>query len=97
MDTPEENPEGYKNGSTLTYANKYKGLLRISHGTMDDNVHMQNTIQLIDKFTSMNKHFELMLYPNEGHGVRFPKWVHAQTEYVRFWFKNFLGKDFVNE
>lgn len=97
MDTPKENPEGYKNGSALTYANKYKGLLRISHGTMDDNVHMQNTIQLIDKFTSMNKHFELMLYPNERHGVRFPKWIHAQTEYVRFWFKNFLGKDFVNE
>lgn len=97
MDTPEENPEGYKNGSALTYANKYKGLLRISHGTLDDNVHMQNTIQLVDKLTNMNKHFELMLYPNERHGVRFPKWVHAQTEYVRFWYKNFLGKDFVNE
>ena len=97
MDTPDENPEGYKNGSAITNADKYKGLLRISHGTMDDNVHMKNTIQLIDKFTDMNKHFELMLYPNARHGVRFPKWVHAQTEYVRFWFKNFLGKDFVNE
>lgn len=97
MDTPEENPEGYKNGSAITYANKYKGLLRITQGTMDDNVHLQNTIQLVDKFTSMNKHFELMLYPNERHGYRFPKYVHEQTEYVRFWFKNFLGIDFVNE
>ncbi len=97
MDTPEENPDGYKFGSAMTHANKYKGLLRLTHGTMDDNVHMQNTIQLVDKLTNLNKHFELMLYPNERHGVGYPKWIHAQTEYVRFWFKNFLGKDFVNE
>ena len=97
MDTPEENPEGYKYGSAMTHAEKYKGLLRITHGTLDDNCHMQNTIQLVDKFTSLDKHFELMLYPNERHGVGFPKWKHAQREYVEFWFKNFLGKDFVNE
>lgn len=97
MDTPEQNPDGYNYGSSITHSGKYKGLLRISHGTMDDNVHMQNTIQLIDKFTSMNKHFELMLYPNARHGVGYPKWIHAQTEYVKFWFKNFLGKNFVNE
>lgn len=97
MDTPEENPEGYKYGSAMTHADKYKGLLRITHGTLDDNVHMQNTLQLVDKLTSMDKHFELMLYPNERHGVGFPKWIHAQREYVQFWFKNFLGKDFVKE
>ncbi len=97
MDTPEENPEGYKYGSAMTHADKYIGLLRISHGTMDDNVHMQNTIQLVDKLTTLDKHFELMLYPNERHGVGFPKWQHAQREYVEFWFENFLGKDFVKE
>ncbi|MFZ2323826.1 MAG: DPP IV N-terminal domain-containing protein [Ignavibacteriaceae bacterium] len=95
MDTPEDNPEGYKAGSAITYADKYKGLLRITHGTMDDNVHMQNTLQLVDKFTDMDKDFELMLYPNARHGVSFPKWMHAQREYVKFWFKNFLGKDFM--
>jgi dipeptidyl-peptidase-4 len=94
MGTPEENPEGYKFGSAITQADKYKGLLCISHGTLDDNVHMQNTIQLVDKLTTMDKHFELMLYPNERHGVGFSKWLHAQSEYVRFWFKNFLGRDF---
>jgi len=97
MDRPEENPEGYKYGSAMTHADKYKGLLRITHGTLDDNCHMQNTIQLVDKLTSLDKHFELMLYPNERHGVGFPKWMHAQREYVEFWFKNFLGKDFVKE
>ena len=94
MGLPSENIEGYKFGSAITHAKEYKGLLRISHGTLDDNVHMQNTMQLVDKFTSMNKHFELMLYPNERHGVRFPKWIHAQTEYIRFLFRNFLEKDF---
>jgi dipeptidyl-peptidase-4 len=97
MDTPDENPEGYKYGSAMTHADKYKGLLRITHGTMDDNCHMQNTIQLVDKLTNLDKHFELMLYPNERHGVGYPKWLHTQREYVEFWFKNFLGRDFVKE
>ena len=97
MDTPEENPEGYKYGSAMTHADKYRGLLRITHGTLDDNCHMQNTFQLVDKLTSLDKHFELMLYPNERHGVGFPKWMHTQREYINFWFKNFLGKDFVKE
>ncbi|HCY76662.1 MAG TPA: S9 family peptidase [Ignavibacteriales bacterium] len=97
MDLPSENKEGYKFGSAMTHASNYKGLLRLTHGTLDDNCHMQNTLQLVDKLTNLNKHFELMIYPNERHGVGFPKWVHAQTEYVQFWFKNFLGKDFVKE
>jgi dipeptidyl-peptidase-4 len=95
MDTPEENPDGYKFGSAMTHADKYKGLLRIVHGMLDDNVHMQNTIQLVDKLTSLDKKFELMLYPNEKHGVSLAKRRHEQREYVEFWFKNFLNKDFI--
>ncbi|MBU0560156.1 MAG: S9 family peptidase [Bacteroidetes bacterium] len=94
MDTPEENPEGYKAGSALTYADNYKGGLLITHGTMDDNVHMQNTIQLVDKLTDLDKDFELMLYPNSRHGVGFPKFFHASREKVQFWFRNLLGRDF---
>jgi dipeptidyl-peptidase 4 len=97
MDLPSENKEGYKFGSAMTHADHYKGLLRITHGTMDDNCHMQNVLQLVDRLTTLDKHFELMLYPNERHGVGFQKWQHAQREYVQFWFKNFLGKDFVKE
>lgn len=97
MDLPSENKEGYKFGSAMTHASNYKGLLRLTHGTLDDNCHMQNTIQLVDKLTSMDKHFELMLYPNERHGVSFAKRRHEQREYINFWFKNFLGKDFVKE
>lgn len=94
MDTPEENPDGYKFGSALTHADKYKGYLLITHGTLDDNVHMQNTIQFIDKLISLNKDFEVMLYPNERHGYGMVKRTHQYREYVQFWFKHFLNKDF---
>ncbi len=93
MDTPEENPEGYKFGSVMTHAEKYKGLLLITHGTMDDNVHMQNTIQFIDKLENLNKDFELMLYPGARHGVGGLKRKHASREMLQFWFRNFLGKE----
>ncbi|HET54614.1 MAG TPA: S9 family peptidase [Ignavibacteria bacterium] len=93
MDTPEENPEGYEAGSVLNYVDNYKGLLRITHGTLDDNVHMQNTIQLVDKLTDANKNFELMIYPGQRHGIRGAKRAHAIRETNQFWFKHFLNKD----
>ncbi len=70
MDTPAENPEGYKKTSVMTYANQYKGMLQIVHGTMDDNVHVQNSIQLIGALQDAGKDFELMLYPDGRHGWR---------------------------
>jgi dipeptidyl-peptidase-4 len=94
MDKPDENPEGYKFGSALTHADKYKGCLLITHGTLDDNVHMQNTIQLVDKLTDLDKDFELMLYPDSRHGVGWPKFIHAMREQVQFWFRHLLGRDF---
>lgn len=92
MDTPQENPEGYKNGSVLTYVNNYKGLLRIMHGDMDDNVHMQNTIQLIDKLQNANKHFELMIYPGGRHGWGGVKSPHDKAERFRFYYQNLLNR-----
>ena len=93
MNTPDENPKGYEFGSVITHADKYKGNLLVTHGTMDDNVHMQNTIQLIDKLEDLDKDFELMLYPNARHGVRGAKRAHAIREDVQFWFRHFLGKE----
>jgi len=92
MDTPQENPEGYKNGSVLTYVNNYKGLLRVMHGDMDDNVHMQNTIQFIDKLQNANKHFELMIYPGGRHGWGGVKSAHDKAERFRFYYQNLLNK-----
>ncbi|MCH7963669.1 MAG: S9 family peptidase [Bacteroidetes bacterium] len=97
MDTPEENPDGYDFGSAMTHAANYKGKLLITHGTLDDNVHVQNTLQLVDKLTDLDKDFELMLYPGSRHGVRFPKWIHAQRNKWNFWYRYFFGKEFVRE
>jgi dipeptidyl-peptidase-4 len=94
MDTPQENPEGYRITSPVTYADRYKGLIRIVHGTMDDNVHMQNSIQLVDKLENLNKHFEFMVYPGERHGWRSIKSQHSDNEAYRFIYRNLLERPF---
>ena len=92
MDTPKENPNGYKYASVMTHVAEYKGGMLITHGSMDDNVHMQNTIQLIDKMQNLDKDFELMIYPNQRHGIRYPKYSHSIKMDINFWFRNLLGK-----
>ncbi|MFN4313087.1 MAG: S9 family peptidase [Chitinophagaceae bacterium] len=95
MDTPQENPEGYKLTSVMTYADRLKGLLRIVHGTSDDNVHMQNSLVLIDKLQNLKKHFEFMLYPGERHGIggnNGAKGLHNRTEAYKFYYDNLLRK-----
>ncbi|MEP7278127.1 MAG: prolyl oligopeptidase family serine peptidase [Bacteroidota bacterium] len=62
MGSPQENLEGYKNTPVITHVQDYKGLLRITHGSSDDNVHMQNTFQFINLLEDEKKHFELMIY-----------------------------------
>jgi dipeptidyl-peptidase 4 len=97
MDTPGENPEGYKSTAVISYADRYKGLLRIVHGTSDDNVHMQNSIQLIDNLQRRNIHFEFMLYPGERHGIGaddVAKAQHNKMETYRFYYQYLLGKPF---
>ncbi len=97
MDTPAENPEGYKTASVLTYVDQYKGLLRIYHGTMDDNVHMQNSMQLIKKLEEKKKHFEFMLYPGGRHGWPGNQQLHSTNENNLFIYKNLLGKEIPKE
>ncbi|HYE56139.1 MAG TPA: prolyl oligopeptidase family serine peptidase, partial [Chitinophagaceae bacterium] len=95
MDTPKENPEGYKATSVMTYADRYKGLLRIVHGTSDDNVHMQNSLTLINKLQDLKKHFEFMLYPGERHGIggnNRAKGDHNRLEAYKFYYEFLLGK-----
>ena len=77
----------------MTYTQKYKGGLRIVHGSTDDNVHMQHSIQLIDVLQDMNKSFEFMIYPNQRHGIGNTKARHNLTETCRFIYKYMLGKE----
>jgi dipeptidyl-peptidase-4 len=93
MDTPAENPEGYKQGSVMTHTGKYKGLLRIYHGTMDDNVHMQNSIQLVRRLQESKKHFEFMVYPGGRHGWQGNQSAHSTNENNMFIYRNLLKKE----
>jgi dipeptidyl-peptidase-4 len=97
MDSPKENPDGYKTTSVMTYANKYKGGLRIVHGTSDDNVHMQNSLVLINALQDLKKHFEFMVYPGERHGIGGLKGVHSRTEAYQFYYDNLLLKPIPKE
>ncbi len=87
MDTPTDNPDGYKDGSVLNYTDKLKGKLMIIHGSTDDNVHMQNTFQLIEKLQLTGKPFDMMIYPNVRHG-----WGGARAGHLfqieQNWWKN---------
>ncbi len=92
MDTPSENPEGYKSSSVLTHVNKYKGMLQIVHGDMDDNVHLQNTLELVSGLQNTKKDFDLMIYPGERHGWGGPKGIHYTNLKTRFIYKHLLEK-----
>jgi dipeptidyl-peptidase-4 len=68
MDTPQANPEGYKNTSVVEAAKNLSGHLVLVHGTMDDNVHFQNTVRLAYELEKADKQFDVMIYPKMRHG-----------------------------
>lgn len=70
MGLPQENASGYDQGSVLKAAKDLHGEILIMHGTMDDNVHPQNTVMLIDELIKGGKDYSLQLYPGAGHGPR---------------------------
>lgn len=69
MRTPKENPEGYDQNSPLFFADKLQGKLLLIHGTADDNVHVQNTLELSERLVQANKKFDMMLYTNRNHSI----------------------------
>lgn len=69
MRTPQENPEGYDNNSPINHVDKLEGNLLLVHGSTDDNVHYQNTMDMITALVAADKQFELYIYPNKNHGI----------------------------
>ena len=69
MGLPQDNPEGFKNGSPITFAHQLKGNLLVVHGTGDDNVHYQNCEALVNALVEARKRFTMMAYPNRSHGI----------------------------
>ncbi|PLW93261.1 MAG: S9 family peptidase [Marinilabiliales bacterium] len=70
MDTPQDNPEGYKNACLLNYVEDLQGKLMIIHGTNDPTVVWQNSLQFLKKAIEANKQMDYFVYPGHGHNVR---------------------------
>jgi len=89
MQTPEENPEGYHNTATPTYAKDLKNNYLLVHGTGDDNVHVQHSIALQDALIKEGKQFNTFYYPNRTHGISGGNTrYHLFKMMTEFWLKN---------
>jgi dipeptidyl-peptidase 4 len=89
MLTPQNNKEGYERTSVLKSAKNLSGKLLLIHGVIDENVHMQNTMQLVNQLQLSEKQFELMVYPQNRHGVIIP----TQTKQMRQLMTDFILKN----
>ncbi|MCD4746629.1 MAG: prolyl oligopeptidase family serine peptidase, partial [Bacteroidales bacterium] len=69
MRTPQENPDGYDNNSPINHVDKLEGKYLLIHGTADDNVHIQNSIDLVTALVGADKQFDMQFYPNSNHGI----------------------------
>ena len=100
MDTPQANPEGYEVSKVLNYVSGYPVdyssvngaavepvMLKLTHGTGDDNVHHQNTLQLLDAMHREGKNFEFMIYPDGMHGYYGYQGDHFNKANRAFWLK----------
>ena len=90
MDTPQRNKIGYDEGSAMTYAEHLQGKLMIIHGTIDNNVHPQNSIMLINALILADKDFDVMFYPGNRHGIRGSHGAHYQKIRTRYLVKNLM-------
>jgi len=69
MRTPQENASGYDDNSPINHVEKLKGKYLLVHGSADDNVHYQNTMEMVNAMVNANKQFDLFIYPNKNHGI----------------------------
>lgn len=69
MQLPQENASGYDDNSPINYVDKLKGKYLLIHGSADDNVHYQNTMEMVNALVKANKQFDLFIYPDKNHGI----------------------------
>ncbi|MEA3504590.1 MAG: DPP IV N-terminal domain-containing protein [Bacteroidota bacterium] len=88
MDTPQENPEGYKNASLLNYVKDLEGRLLIIHGTNDPTVVWQNSQAFVQKCVEEGKLLDYFIYPGHGHNVRGKQRIHLLKKIEQFFEDN---------
>jgi dipeptidyl-peptidase-4 len=92
MGLPSENPEGYRRSAPRWFAKDLHGALLLIHGTIDDNVHLSNTIQFAYELQKAGKPFQLMLYPKSRHGVSEPALArHMRTLMLDYTLEHLAG------
>jgi dipeptidyl-peptidase-4 len=69
MQTPQENASGYDQNSPINHVSKLKGKFLLIHGSADDNVHVQNSMQMMEALIQANKDFDSQIYPDKNHGI----------------------------
>jgi len=69
MQTPQENPSGYDQNSPINHVDKLKGKFLLIHGSGDDNVHVQNSMQMMEALIQADKQFDSQIYPDKNHGI----------------------------
>ena len=69
LQTPQENASGYDLNSPINFVDKLKGNFLLVHGTADDNVHVQNSMEMIEALVQANKQFDWAIYPDKNHGI----------------------------
>ncbi|HEX7585224.1 MAG TPA: S9 family peptidase, partial [Prolixibacteraceae bacterium] len=88
MDTPEENPLGYKNSNMLNYVEKLQGKLLIIHGIQDQTVVMQQSIQFLKKCIDLDKQVDFFVYPTHEHNVRGNDRLHLMEKISNYFLDN---------
>ena len=69
MRKPQDNASGYDDNSPINHVDKLKGHYLLIHGSTDDNVHFQNSMDMITALVKANKQFDFFVYPNKNHGI----------------------------
>lgn len=105
METPQSNPEGYRDCGVIPYVKSYPTeygntspteiepvMLKLTHGTGDDNVHFQNTLLLLDEFHRHGKKIDFMIYPDGMHGYRGYQGEHFRAANRAFWLRYLLER-----
>ncbi len=92
MRKPQDNPKGYDDNSPINFVKLLKGNYLLVHGSADDNVHFQNSMDMITALVNANKQFELYVYPNKNHGIYGGNTrYHLYKKMTDFLYKNLKG------
>ena len=94
MRKPQDNPKGYDDNSPINHVDKLKGHYLLIHGSADDNVHFQNSMDMITALVNANKQFKFFTYPNKNHGIYGGNTrYHLYKMMTDFLYKNLKGKE----